>query len=123
MRVAIVGVCGSGKTTIANGLKAVGFDAYAVGQEHSIVTDLWRRQNPDAVVYLDASLDTVRQRRGASWPDWIYALQQNRLKGARGAANVIVDTGSTSVPETLDEIRRSLASLRRVGGDRADDDR
>jgi adenylate kinase family enzyme len=123
MRVAIVGVCGSGKTTVANGLKAVGVDAYVVGQEHSIVADLWRRQNPDAVIYLEASLDTVRERRGASWPGWIFELQQNRLRGARNAADIIVDTGSTSVPETIDEIRRSLESFPTPDGDLADADR
>ena len=37
MKIAIVGVCASGKTTLVAGLREAGYDAYNVAQEHSCV--------------------------------------------------------------------------------------
>ena len=107
-RVAVVGVCGSGKTTVVQQLRALGFDAYAVGQEHSVVRDLWNHQHPDRLVYLEASLEAVRARRGPGWPAWIYRLQQERLGDARAHATVAVDSASIPVEET---VRRIVAAV------------
>ena len=103
-RVAVVGVCGSGKSTVVERLRQLRFDAYAVGQEHSIVRDLWNHQRPDRVVYLQASLEAVRARRGAAWPGWIYELQLQRLADASRHACVVVDTGSCGIDETVERI-------------------
>ena len=54
MRIAIVGVCASGKTTLVAGLRAAGYDAYNVAQEHSCVHDFWAKKNPDMLVMIDA---------------------------------------------------------------------
>ena len=53
MRVAVVGPCAAGKSTIVEQLIQWGYDAYVVGQEHSAVQDLWRRQSPDALIFLE----------------------------------------------------------------------
>jgi adenylate kinase family enzyme len=111
IRVAIVGPCASGKSTVAEQLRSWGFDAYPVGQEHSIVSDLWRRRAPDAVVYLEVDYQTVRSRRGEHWPEAIYQQQQARLADARRHATVIVDTGRAGISQTM---ARVLAALERV---------
>jgi hypothetical protein len=61
--IAIVGVCGSGKSELERRLRTRGLDARAVAQEHSHVSELWRHDGePLAVVYLGASCRTVRRR-------------------------------------------------------------
>lgn len=108
MRVAVVGVCGSGKTTIVDRLRRLGYDAYVVGQEHSIVKDLWNHQGPDSLVSLEVSLEVLRCRRDATWPAWIYELQRTRLADARAHAAVSVDTSNASIEETVREIASRL---------------
>lgn len=101
MRVVLVGPCGAGKSTIAAELARRGINAIVVGQEHSIVRDLWRRPEPDLLVYLDASLETVRARRGHDWPEWLYRLEQERLAEARAHADLVLDTGLLTVDDVV----------------------
>jgi cytidylate kinase len=108
MRVVLVGTCGAGKSTIAAELAARGVEAIAVGQEHSIIRDLWRRPAADLVVFLDASLETVRERRGADWPAWLYEEEQRRLSEARAHADLVLDTGRLTVGEVVERILRAL---------------
>ncbi|MFW6075175.1 MAG: hypothetical protein ACOC9Y_06240 [Chloroflexota bacterium] len=111
MRVGIVGPCASGKSTVARLLQEHGADAYAVAQEHSGVPDLWRRKDPDALIYLNASLDTIRERRGnPQWPGWILDLQQERLRPARQQADLIVETDNVSPEAIVDRILSTLGS-------------
>lgn len=109
--VAVVGPCASGKSTIVAGLRERGIDAYSVAQEHSIIGDLWRRREPDLLVYLDVSLDAIRVRRGNSdWPEWIYELQTRRLKQARENAAIVVDTTKQSPEEILDDLEQTIGT-------------
>ncbi len=109
MRVGIVGPCASGKSTISRRLRDLGEDAYAVGQEHSGVLDLWKRRAPDVVVYLSVDIDTIRQRRGnPNWPEWILALQLERLRVARDHADLNIRTDEMSPDEIVDCIVREL---------------
>lgn len=92
-RIVIVGPCASGKSTLAEGLRRLGFEAIVSGQEHSDIPTLWRHTNPDVVVSLGLDLATLRQRRGeATWPGWLFDLQQRRLRTARDAATIRIDT-------------------------------
>jgi cytidylate kinase len=108
MKIAVVGGCGSGKSTIVGELCALGYDAYVVGQEHSVVANLWERQNPDVLVYLDVTLDAVRHRRDENWPEWLFVVQQRRLKPASEAAHVHVNTSDHTVEETVRAIVTSI---------------
>jgi adenylate kinase family enzyme len=110
LRVAIVGTCGSGKTTVADQLREWGYDAFAVGQEHSIVSDLWRRRSPDALIVLEVDYPTLQARRGESWPRALYDEQLGRLEDARSHATVVIDTSQDSLSQTL---ARVLAALDR----------
>lgn len=107
-RIAVVGACGSGKTTIVDQLRDRGYDAYVVSQEHSIIGDLWNHREPAVLVFLDVDLETVRARRNKEWPRWMYDLQQNRLAGARAHATVTIDTGDHTIEETVNLIVRSV---------------
>ncbi len=109
MKVAVVGTCGSGKSTIAQALCERGYDAYVVGQEHSAVSRLWARRDPDALIYLDVSLDVVRQRRSPDWPEWLFKQQRARLGSAREAATIRIDTSSISVDETVSKLESELS--------------
>jgi GTPase SAR1 family protein len=108
LKIAVVGGCGSGKSTIVGELCSLGYDAYVVGQEHSAVAHLWSRQGPDVVVYLDVTLAAVRERRDRNWPEWLYEKQQERLRDARGAADVRVNTSVLTVDETVRKITEHL---------------
>lgn len=63
-RVAVVGPCAAGKSTVVAALRRAGWDAHQPAQEHSGVPDMWRRlTRPDVTVYLDASLATIKAHR------------------------------------------------------------
>lgn len=109
VRVAVVGTCGSGKSTIVSELREQGIDAYVVSQEHSAIRDLWKHLSPDMVVTLNADYSIVQERRGPNWPRWLYDLQQQRIADARHHSTLEVDTGSLSVQETVARINAVLA--------------
>lgn len=92
-RIAVVGHCAAGKSTVVALLRERGYDAYSVAQEHSVIRDLWRHQDPSHVLYLDVSLEELRRRRGnPDWPEWIFEKQEARLLEARANASLVVDT-------------------------------
>lgn len=99
--IVVVGPCAAGKTTLVDALKAHGYNAYAVGQEHSIIRDLWKRRDPDVVIALDLGLDVVRQRRSPAWSEDIYVAQHERLTDAFDAADLLIDTGEHDIDEAL----------------------
>ena len=108
MKIAVVGGCGSGKSTIVNELKARGYDAWVVGQEHSEVRGLWSRRNPDVLVFLDVTLEAVRRRRDENWPEWLYHRQQARLTDARESASIHLNTAALTVEETVAQLLDQL---------------
>ena len=109
-RVVVVGHCASGKTTLVERLKALGVGASAVAQEHSDIDDLWDHYSPDIVIFLDVSLEAVRQRRAnPDWPNWIYELQSERLDAARARADLVVDTDTHDADATLHAVLAHLS--------------
>src|SRR5205085_6988824 len=96
-RVAVVGHCASGKSTLVSALRQHGYDANAVAQEHSAINWLWRHSEPDVLIYLDVPLATVRARRGAEWPQAVYDAQETRLQDARAHADLILDTSTEEI--------------------------
>jgi deoxyadenosine/deoxycytidine kinase len=103
-KIIIVGPCASGKSTLAERLRGLGYDAAVCAQEHSEVSTLWRRSNPDIVIYLDVDLPTIRARRGEDWPETIYETQLRRLQAARTGADVIVDSARLNQDAVLGRV-------------------
>lgn len=119
LKIALVGCCASGKSTVATRLHQHGFDAYSVAQEHSVIAELWKHDDPDVVVYLDVGLDSVRRRKSnPDWPSWIYDTQLNRLSSARENATLRINTDVLSITEVVSQIIDSLpaSSTRPVDG-------
>lgn len=109
----IVGVCGSGKSALAERLRARGYDARQVSQEHSGVPDLWRRRNPPAaLVYLDAGNDTLRQRYPhLDLHDAYLATERIRLAHAKTHADCAIDTSDMMPAEVLAAVLACLLDL------------
>jgi RNase adaptor protein for sRNA GlmZ degradation len=64
LRVAVVGPCSAGKSTLIPSLEAAGYEARQPAQEHSFVPDMWQRvTRPDVLIYLDVTYPAARQRR------------------------------------------------------------
>jgi deoxyadenosine/deoxycytidine kinase len=106
--IVVVGPCAAGKTTLVDALREHGYRAYAVAQEHSVISDLWKRRNPDVLISLDLDLEEVRRRRSPSWSSDIYARQHERLQPAFAASDLHIDTGEHDIETAL---RMSLELL------------
>lgn len=110
MRVVVVGVCASGKTTLVKALRDLGIDVHNVAQEHSVIKKLWNRTQPDILVVLDAQMITIRQRRSVSWGEERLAVQRKRLYDAYEHADLYIKTDDLSIDEivqcVLEHIRR-----------------
>jgi thymidylate kinase len=108
--IAVVGVCASGKTTLAQALRARGWNARQVLQEHSYVPDMWQRiTGPDLLIYLDASLETIRFRRhDPEFPDWILEQETHRLRHARRYCDLYLLTDALSPEEVLEAVLDAL---------------
>jgi broad-specificity NMP kinase len=119
-RIVVVGPCASGKSTLANQLRELGHDVRVSGQEHSSIRNLWQKIEHDLLVALETDLDTVRARRSPSWPEDIYQRQQERLRDAYAAADVVIDTAVASpdevVRQVLDLIGGGVASSGQTAG-------
>ena len=84
MKIGIVGPCAAGKSTLAGNLAKRGYDAHAIAQEHSEVQTMWRQMtNPDILIYLDASLQTISARLNVNWEQSYIDEQVRRLTDAR----------------------------------------
>lgn len=110
MRIIVVGVCTSGKTTLVKFLSGLGIDACNVAQEHSGIKKLWKKKQPDILVMLDATLPVIRQRREVSWGEERLAVQHERLRDAREHADVYIQTDDLTRQEVAQIV---LTSIRR----------
>ncbi len=102
--VVLVGVCASGKSTIAVLLSHFGIAGRSVAQEHSQCPTLFLRHAPPIVVVLTASLSTVRKRRRMQWTAQQYDRQWRRLAVARSRAHLIVRTDLLDAHEVAQQI-------------------
>jgi hypothetical protein len=91
-RIVVVGVCSSGKSTLVRSLRERGYNARAVSQEHSYVPYLWQRSRPDVLVYLDASVHTIRARGRPRWRPALLDVEHERLSHAREHADLYIPT-------------------------------
>lgn len=119
-RIAIVGVCAAGKTTLADGLRASGYDAVSVPQEHSNVRRLYRRVQPDFLVMLDARLDTVRRRRDVPWGQERLDEQLRRLAWARRECDLFLPTDDLSIEEVRERVIAAVKTSGRTAAAKED---
>ena len=108
MKIVIVGPCASGTTTLAEGLRRLGYDAHPCAQEHSYVPDMWRMSSPDVLVYLDATMETIRRRREVSWGEEHLAAENRRLAHARHHCDLYLATDALSREQVLAEVQQFL---------------
>jgi deoxyadenosine/deoxycytidine kinase len=115
MRVAVVGPCGAGKSTLVRRLRALGYDVREPCQEHSGVPDMWRRlSRPDLLIYLDADVATINRRLGRTdWTAEDLSRIQRRLAHARAHCDLYLATDALSADEVL---ARAVAFLEKRSG-------
>jgi GTPase SAR1 family protein len=106
LRVAVVGPCASGKSTLVDALRAAGFDARHPAQEHSFVPDMWQRLvKPDVLIYLDVDYPAYRARRPHHDPGLAYLAEQHRrLTHAEQHADLKIDTSEKTAEAVRDEV-------------------
>ncbi len=112
MRIVVVGPCASGKTALVERLRELGYEARECVQEHSYVPAMWQKvSRPDVLVYLDASLPYIAERRPADWSEEYLAKLNRRLAHARQHCHLYIQTDGLSEVEVLE---RALGFLRCV---------
>ncbi|MEW5720194.1 MAG: hypothetical protein AB1817_16330 [Chloroflexota bacterium] len=112
MRIAIVGPCGAGTTTLQDNLVRLGYDARAVAQEHSQAQTMWQRvTRPDVVIYLDAALATINARRNVHWEQSYLDEMNRRLAHARAHAHFFVDTNLLTPAQVSARVAAFLESI------------
>lgn len=99
--IVVAGVCGSGKSTLVEGLKREGYHAHTVAQEHSYAPRMWMMTNPQVLIYLEANLETIKTRRQIHWGEDRLKEQLHRLRHARENCNLKIDTNDLSIEEVL----------------------
>lgn len=109
-RVAVVGPCSAGKSTLLPSLKEAGYRARSPAQEHSIVPDMWRRlYEPQVLIYLDVTYEQARARRPHidGGPQRL-ADQHRKLAHARQHSDYYLDTSGLTPQEVSRRVLRFL---------------
>lgn len=99
--IVVAGPCGAGKSTLVQGLKAKGYHAHTVAQEHSISPTMWQLTKPEVLIYLDASLEVIKQRRQVAWGEARLQEQRHRLRHARTNCDLYINTDQLTAEEVL----------------------
>jgi len=103
--VGVVGVCGSGKTTLIDGLKPYPIELRHIAQEHSYVAYMWQRiTNPDYLIFLDCSYPETIRRRHLDWTETEYLEQQRRLSHARQHCDLYLYTDQLTPADVIDQV-------------------
>lgn len=111
-KIALVGPCGSGKSSLAVSLGAAGLTARQIAQEHSYVGDMWQViSDPEILIYLHASFPVCTARKGFSWTEAEYQEQIRRLEHAREHCQIFVDTTDLDKEQTLQAVMEQLQGL------------
>jgi len=104
LNILIVGICASGKSSVVERLKDLGFNAKTCAQEHSYSKSLWTRLNPDVLVVLDCSYETIKERRNVGWGVERIKIQKERLQGALQNCDLYLKTDNLTIEETIEKI-------------------
>ena len=113
LRVAVVGPCASGKSTLVAALKAAGYDARHPAQEHSYVKDMWKRLvDPDVLIYLDITYEALLIRRPNYGEPEYLEREKERLGHARAHADLVIDTSELTSGEIRDRVLTLLDAIK-----------
>jgi broad-specificity NMP kinase len=115
--IVIAGVCGSGKSTLVQGLQSHGYKVHSVAQEHSYAPKMWRMKLPEHLIMLDCSLEKVRLRRKIHWNEDRLVEQRYRLRNARENCGLYINTENLSIQEVLETALDFLKESEHTGGD------
>ena len=109
LRIAVVGPCASGKSTLTAALRAAGYEARQPAQEHSYVPDMWRRLvDPDVLIYLDISYEALLERRPHFGERAYLEREKARLAHARAHADLVVDTSALAAEAVAAQVMSLL---------------
>lgn len=99
----VVGPSAAGKSTLVRGLRALGYDARPVSQEHSGVPTLWRQFDfTHALIYLHVAAEgQPRRRPDVGWETGAHATEVARLADARAHADLTIDTTTMTAAQVL----------------------
>lgn len=93
--IGVVGPCGSGKSTLIQGLEKHGYRCRHIAQEHSYVQQMWQViTKPDLLIFLECSFENSTQRRKLNWTLADYEEQLRRLAHAHEHADLIINTNT-----------------------------
>lgn len=116
--IGVVGPCSAGKSTLVHRLKAAGYAAKEIAQEHSGVPDMWQRlSHPDVLIYLDVDPAMGVERQGLrTIPCWWQEMREARLWHARQHCDIYIDT-TDMTPSAVAAV--AIAALGKLGIPRA----
>ncbi len=111
-RIVVVGPDAAGKSELVKRLRALGYNARSCAQDHSYVSDMWRRiARPDFLIYLDARLDTIARRRGIDWGQERLDILNARLAHARAHCDLYLPTDDLEPSQVVDRVRAALLEV------------
>lgn len=110
-KILVVGTHASGKSTLARGLRAAGWQASAFALEHSSSPRIWRRKAPDVLIALYCSYETLVRRRGVTWPKERWRRQVYALGDAWAHADIRMQTDFFRPEELIERVVHRLCSL------------
>jgi guanylate kinase len=109
--IGVVGPCGSGKSTLMQGLERYGYACRHIAQEHSYVPTMWQKiSKPDILIFLDASFLVSTARRKLNWQKKDYEEQVRRLEHARQHAHLVIETDDLNPEQVLQRALEYLQS-------------
>ena len=114
LRIAVVGPCTSGKSTLVHALRDAGYEARMPAQEHSYVPYMWQRiTQPDLLIFLDVDYDhaIARRPRFSGGPERL-AEQAVRLAHARAHCDLYLNTNILTVAEIQTRVFTFLQQYR-----------
>lgn len=101
LRIGVVGNCVAGKSTLVNNLRAKGYNAVNIPQEHSVSRRFWRRLNPDFIIYLSCTIETAHKRRNIGWGQERLDEQWDILSEVRAHAHICIETDTLTAEEVM----------------------
>ena len=108
-KIAIVGPCGAGKTTLAQNLRFFDLEVKEIAQEHSFVPAMWQKiSQPDILIFLDVSYPSATIRKDFNWTEREYSEQVRRLQHARKHCDIYIHTDNLTPNEILKEVLDQL---------------